>query len=243
MFSLDDAFIDAVLGNTVPSFQLTCRDTRNLGLGGLFYSFARALRPKHAVAIGSKAGFAPIMFARALKDNQGYGIGTIDCEATELVHAGEKPTLHFVDPSYSLHREDENHWYGLGTWDDPEKVIELWKKFGVEDIATHFKMTSAEYLANRPEEEKIDLLYVDGDHSYKGMMHDFMRFFSRLSRNAMVLAHDVDPEFTLGDGYKVFNDLPDDMYEKVRIPIYPGLAIMRKKETDRKNFDPNQFTL
>lgn len=232
MYTLSSDFIDSVLTSTVPSFQLTCRSTKNLGLGGIFYSMTRAIRPKHVVVIGSKAGFAPIIFAKALKDNEGYGIGKIDCEETELTHPQIEPTLHFIDPSYSLYRGDKNHWYGLGNWDDKEKVLELWAKFGVESIITHYKMTSQQYLALNLE-DKIDLLYIDGDHSYEGITHDFTQFHSRLADNAIVLAHDVDPSLRESGGYRAYNDLSDELYEKMRIPVAPGLAIMRRLNSSK----------
>src|SRR5687768_4575019 len=45
------------------------REDLNLGLGWLYYAFARMLRPSVAVVIGSYRGFAPLVFARALADN------------------------------------------------------------------------------------------------------------------------------------------------------------------------------
>jgi predicted O-methyltransferase YrrM len=227
MYTLDKEYIEKVLDSTIPSYQLTCKETNNLGFGGLFYSFTRVLRPRHVVVIGAKAGFSPIMFGKALKDNEGYGIGKIDCEETELIEKEQKPFLHFIDPSYSIHRGDQGHWYGLGNWDDESKVKALWEKFGVQDFVTHYKMRSDEYLALNLE-NKIDLLYVDGDHSYEGVTHDLTQFHDRLSDDAMVMAHDVDPGLEEGGGHRAYKDLAKELYEKVRIPIYPGLAIMRK---------------
>jgi predicted O-methyltransferase YrrM len=241
--------VNKVLNNTIPSFQLTSREDTNLGFGGIYYSLTRAIRPKSVVAIGSKAGFTPIMFALALKHNGGYGIGEIECEETSLVAKGVLPMLHFIDPSYSLGR-DQNHWYGLGKWDDHKEVWKLWKNFGVEKIATHYKMTSAEYLKDPTSFNSIDILFVDGDHSYAGITHDFTAFYERLAPDALVLTHDVDPKLksevselmypdsnldnTKTGGYDAFRDISEDMYEKFRFPVYPGLALMRKRR-ERKD--------
>lgn len=240
MFSLSHSMIKKILGNTIPSFQCTCKKTENLGFGYIFYGFTRAIRPKNVVVIGSKAGFAPILFALALKDNQGYGIKGIDCEETFMKGSSREVKLHFIDPSYSIEKSDKNHWYGLGKWDDPKKVKQLWKKYGVEKIIKHFKMKSCDYLKSKEAFDKIDLLYVDGDHSYAGIMHDFIKFYPKLSKDAIVMAHDVDPklkeEYTKNDlldyagGFDAFNDVSDEKYEKFRLPIYPGLAIMRKRK-------------
>lgn len=238
MFSLSPQLINDLLNNTIPSFQATSPSTNNLGFGFIFYALVRAIRPKNVVVIGSKAGFAPIVFGLALKDNEGYNIKKIDCENVTLMHMG-LPQLHFVDPSYSVVKNDKNHWYGIGKWDSAEKVSALWKKYQLDKIITHFKKTSAEYLTDTSSFEQIDLLYVDGDHSYSGIMHDFTEFYKKLKKDALVIAHDVDPqlkmdfpktaELDIAGGFDAFTDISDDMYEKFRFPIYPGLAIMRKK--------------
>jgi predicted O-methyltransferase YrrM len=228
MLTLDQDYADQLLSDTLPSFQATCPTTRNLGFGHLFYGFARALRPEHVVVIGSKAGFAPICFAKAMQDNEGYGLQRVDCFETTLRCPGGRPRLDFVDPSYSIMRNDAGHSFGIGTWDEPEKVSSIWRAFGVHDIITHFKMRSSEYL-QLPESHDIDLLYVDGDHSYQGIMHDFTQFRARIAPGGLVLAHDVDPDCAETDGYGVLRDMPADLYEWVRVPIYPGLAIMRPR--------------
>lgn len=223
---LEAAFIDKVLATTVPSFQLTCRETRNLGFGFVYYGMVRSLRPARVVVIGSKAGFAPVCFAKAIIDNCGHGISAVDCEETELVST-TAGTLDFIDPSYSLHRGDTNHSYGLGNWDDPKLVDKLWSSFGVESVVTHHKTRSDEFLRHNPDFNNIDILYIDGDHSFEGVTHDMLQFKSRLSENAIVLAHDVDPNCREAKGFDALNALPKDSYEYARIPFYPGLAIMR----------------
>lgn len=238
MFSLTKDLITDILSNTMPSFQATDLKTNNLGFGFIFYSLVRSVRPMNVVVIGSKAGFSPIMFGLGLRDNEGGEIKKVDCEEVILKHS-VTPKLHFIDPSYSVANEDKNHWYGIGKWDSEEEVYNLWKKYHLENIITHFKQTSAEYLLNTNSFKEIDLLYVDGDHSYAGIMHDFKNFYPKLKKDAIIIAHDVDPQlkkdFPLTDtldiagGFDAFTDISDEMYEKFRLPIYPGLAIMRKR--------------
>ncbi len=238
MFSLTKDLITDILSNTMPSFQVTDLKTNNLGFGFIFYSLVRSVRPMNVVVIGSKAGFSPIMFGLGLRDNEGGEIKKVDCEEVILKYS-LTPQLHFIDPSYSVVNKDKNHWYGIGKWDSEEEVYNLWKKYHLEDIITHFKQTSAEYLLNTNSFKEIDLLYVDGDHSYAGIMHDFKNFYPKLKKDAIIIAHDVDPQLKkdfpstdtldIAGGFDAFTDIPDEMYEKFRLPIYPGLAIMRKR--------------
>ena len=33
----------------------------------------------------------------------------------------------------------------------------------------------------------------------------------------------------MSEGYRALNDLPPDLYEYVRVPVFPGLAILRPR--------------
>jgi len=233
VFSLDDSIIKSLIEKTLPSFQVTDLSTLNMGFGYLFYSFARVIRPKNTVVIGSKAGFSPISFALGVKDNQGFGIASIECYKTNLEENNTEAKVFFIDPSYSVARNDDKHYYGIGHWDDKNKVHKQWKKYGVDDVITHYKMTSQDFLNHKKCPKSIDLLYVDGDHSYEGIKHDFNKYYPLLNKDALVIAHDIHPnlakEFPETGGYKVYEEIDLNKYEKFRLPIYPGLAFLRKR--------------
>ncbi len=230
---LDETMIKKLLSETSPSFQVVSLRDLNIGFGFLFYGFTRAIRPKNICVIGSKAGFSTITFALGLKDNIGSRIAKVDCWDTKLLEPNAHGRVFFVDPSYSSERNDKNHWYGIGFWDDKEKTKNHWEKFGVEDYITHFKMTSVEFLRSPDCPNDIDLLYIDGDHSFEGITHDFTQFYDHLSQNAIILAHDVDPklkkDYPETGGYEALEKLDPNKFEVFRLPIYPGLAIVRKK--------------
>jgi predicted O-methyltransferase YrrM len=222
-----------LLNETLPSFQAISPEDENLGLGHLYYGFTRTLRPKNVCVIGSKAGFSVVMFAQGLKDNCGARIKEVTCWDTELEEKDVKGKVFFVDPSYSSERNDPNNWYGIGFWDNEEKTKEHWKKFGLEDYITHYKMTSAQFLEHEECPDSIDLLFIDGDHSFEGISHDFNAFYNRLSPNAVIMAHDVDPALKEIDpetgGFEALNSLDPSKFESFRLPVFPGLAIVRKK--------------
>jgi hypothetical protein len=46
--------------------------------------------------------------------------------------------------------------------------------------------------------EKVDLLFIDGDHSFIGVYRDFLRWNVHLGQKGAVLFHDVDPEYRGG---------------------------------------------
>lgn len=233
MFSLNEELIGRLHSETAPTYQAVCGPTGNLGFGYLFYSFTRVLRPKNVVTIGSRSGFSVINFALGVKDNEGHTIQDVECYGTTLQYPQQKGKVHFIDPSYDVAANDENHWYGIGFWNDEGKVQELWNSYGVGEYVQHYKMRSDDFLQSTHCPETIDLLYIDGDHSYQGVTHDFMAFHEKMSDTGLILAHDVDPRLKkmLPDvgGYEALRDLPRDLFEVFRLPIFPGLAIVRKK--------------
>jgi len=223
---------EAILAETLPSYQATSLDDRNLGFGHIFYALTRVLRPRRVLVIGSKAGFSVICFAVALKDNAGVGIESVGCYETAVLE-NRLGALQFIDPSLDEAKGEEAHWHGIGFWNDPAAVEAHWKRFGVADVVQHHKCTSAEFLANTPPAAgEIDILYIDGDHSYAGFLHDFTAFYPFLRKDALVLAHDVDPALQQLDpnvgGYRALTELDPALFEVLRIPVFPGLAVARK---------------
>ena len=233
MFSLNEEFITKIINGTLPSFQNINLKTQNLGFGLIYYSFIRVLRPENTVVVGSKAGFSPIMIATAVKDNEGVGVGKIECYKTSNIDNEKLGKVFFVDPSYSINRGDNNHWCGIGHWDNEDKVNSFWKEYNVEDIVEHYKMTSKSFVEEDYCPNDIDLVYIDGDHSYEGIQLDIQLFYPKLKRNGIIILHDVDPMLPMLDpntgGFELFSNLSTDMFEKIRIPVFPGLAILRKK--------------
>jgi predicted O-methyltransferase YrrM len=233
MFTLDSDFLEAVLRGTLPSYQATSLEDQNLGYGFLFYAFARLIRPATVVVLGSKAGFSAVLFAAALRDNSGTTIAEVACYSTILARPGAKGMVHLVDPSYSEKRGDPNHWHGVGFWNDAQSVQKHWQRFGISDYVRHYKMTSQEFLNDCACPSVVDLLYIDGDHSYEGIRHDFDGFYPLLRAGAIVLAHDVDPALKEREpetgGYEALRDLDRAKFEVCRLPIFPGMAIARKR--------------
>lgn len=233
MFSLNEELIARLLSWTMPSYQATSAGDHNLGFGFLFYGITRVLRPAKIVVIGSKAGFSVICFALGLKDNAGAIIDNVECYDTTLETLDAHRQIYFIDPSYSIERNDPNHWYGVGMWDEPALVTARWRNFGVAHLIQHFKMTSQQFIQQPAVPRDIDLLYIDGDHSHEGILHDFNQYHRILRRDGLILAHDVDPRLKQMDpstgGYAALCELDPAKFEICRLPVFPGLAIVRKK--------------
>lgn len=148
----------------------------NLGFGFLYYGLVRTLRPRHVLVIGSGFGFSVVCLGLGLKDN---GTGQ----------------LTFVDPSYSLLKNGPLQTVGgQSQWDDPDKTRARFVRFGLESVVTHHRLTSEDFFNTYPASglPAIDLAFVDGNHSFSHVQHDFQAVVCRSHKNTYVLLHDTN---------------------------------------------------
>ncbi len=79
--------------------------------------------------------------------------------------------------------------------------------------------------------ESIDILHVDGHHSYESVAHDFENWFSAVRPGGIVLLHDVSvqlPEF----GVRRFWEELSGRHQTVTLPHSYGLGVLRKPGGD-----------
>jgi predicted O-methyltransferase YrrM len=134
----------------------------NLGLGWLYYSLARILRPSRVVVIGSFRGFVPIVFSKALADNSEGG------------------QVLFIDPSLV----DD-------FWKDPSAVHKYFEDLGASNIE-HFQMTTQQFVMTEKYRSlgEVGIVFVDGYHSEEQARFDYEAFQGCLSPEGLVLFHD-----------------------------------------------------
>jgi len=215
--SLTDGMLREILEHAKPLGHHEDRSTLNLGFGYVYYGVVRALRPRHVLVIGSGFGFSVVCLALGLRDNR-------------------RGQLSFVDPSYSVLREGPLHTVG-GTayWDDPDKVREHFRRFGVEDIVTHYKKTSAGMFASYAEHAlpPIDVAFIDGSHAYVDVRDDFVNVLRRARPNSYIFLHDTNiyvRELVRHAGVKRWLKRvaahPDD-FEVIDFPLSSGVALVR----------------
>lgn len=216
-FSLDGAMLGEILEYARPLGHHEDPATLNLGFGFLYYGLVRTLRPRHIVVVGSGFGFSVVCLALAQRDN-GEG------------------TLSFVDPSYSVLRNGPLRTVGgTSQWDDPARVRAHFRRFGVQSIVTHFKETSGEFFAAYGERAlpAIDLAFIDGNHSYDDVRHDFLAALAHTRRNSYMLLHDTNiyiRELLRHAGVKRWlREIAQrrEQFEAVDFPFSSGVALVR----------------
>lgn len=184
----------------------------NLGLGWLYYAFARIQRPQTAVVIGSLRGFVPMTIARGMSDN------------------GQSGRVIFIDPSLV-----DDHWK------HPDKVKRYFHKYGVDNIRHHCA-TTQEFVNTESYQQlqAIELLFVDGYHSSVQAQFDHEAFEPLLTNDAIVMFHDTantrrskmygDDKMYDCDVYRYIDVLKRrgdlDVFD---VPLSDGITLVRKR--------------
>ncbi len=183
--------------------QHTDPATGNLGYGYIYYGLVRLVRPATVVCVGSYRGFAPVCLALALAHNR-QGLCT------------------FIDPG----RVDE-HWHDRGN------LEALDREFGLKGRLRHLRETSQQVIAEGEIAGEIDLLVIDGDHSYQGVKFDFDHLGAKVVPGGMILLHD---SVAVGEGFTKW-EVKDFVaaevagksgYESLTLPFAAGLTLVRK---------------
>jgi predicted O-methyltransferase YrrM len=173
------------------------------GLGDsawMLYGLVRSKKPAVCVEIGSARGKSACHIGLALQDNRG----------------GE---LFAIDPHTATAWNDCNsvHTY--------ETIVQNINVLNLANYVKVVRQTSAEAVLSwsRP----IDILFIDGDHSYEGVKRDFELFGKFVSPFGIVVFHDTiwdlrpDPEWSRADmGVPKFVD-------ELRVQGYPVVTIDR----------------
>lgn len=196
------------------------RATGNLGYGWIHYGIIRGLKPKRVLVVGSRYGFIPAVCATACRDNK-------------------KGKVDFVDAGYDqanpqdnklLGGEENRHWGGVGFWTKVD-IEEHFGAFGLNKHIQTFVATSAEFKKKYPN-RKWSYVYLDGEHSYKGVKADFKRFWPSVAKNGILSLHDLCTQEIGGLEYGVgqfWREIKKEgEYNCLAIPGDFGLGIIQK---------------
>jgi predicted O-methyltransferase YrrM len=165
----------------------------------LLYGLARSMKPELAVEIGSARGKSAAAVGMALKEN-GRG------------------KLMAIDP----HRQTE--WNDHESVDTFEVINYHLRVLEVTDYVEIVRKTSDE--AAKAWSRPIDMIFIDGDHSYEGVKRDWDLFVPHVRPFGVVVFHDTlwdirpDPKFPPRADMGV-----PRFVDELRVQGYPVLTI------------------
>jgi hypothetical protein len=151
----------------------------HLGDGLLVYSIIQHMRAKNCVCIGSGGGFIPRIMTQARYDLHQQGI----FEGNSDYNWGDIGATYVIDACN-----------GVGGPNDLENEESFYRKsFHPRFIKSTSERAYYDFFVIQ--DIKIDVLFIDGDHSYEGVKLDFELYSKIMSPKGIILIHDTDSEY------------------------------------------------
>jgi predicted O-methyltransferase YrrM len=176
----------------------------------LLFGLVRAMRPSVCVEIGSARGLSACYVGLALKQ---LGSGR----------------LYAIDP------HTQTNWNDRDSVDTDRLMRRNLRAFGVADYVTVIR----EYSDKAAEgwDRPIDMIFIDGDHSYEGVKRDWGLFVPHVRDFGVVIFHDTlwdiapDPNLAREDmGVPRFvDDLRRQGYPVITLDQHCGISMVQPK--------------
>ncbi len=151
----------------------------HMGDGIVVYSLIQHLRAKNCVCIGSGGGYIPRIMTQARIDLHKQGI----FEGNDTYNWGDIGATYVVDACN-----------GFGGDTDIDNEDSFYRKTFyprfVKDTSEN-----AYYNFFVLQDIKIDVLFIDGDHTYEGVKKDFELYSNLLSENGIIVIHYTDENY------------------------------------------------
>ena len=166
-------------GEPVPYLWTHGATIEHMGDGLMVYSIIQHMRAKNCVCIGSGGGYIPRIMTQARIDLHKQKI----FEGNGDYNWGDIGATYVVDACN-----------GVGGPNDLDNEESFYRK---NFYPRFIKSTSEEayYDFFVRQDIKIDVLFIDGDHSYEGVKTDFELYSNILSDKGIIIIHDTDENY------------------------------------------------
>ena len=166
-------------GEPIPYLWSHGATSEHMGDGLMVYSIIQHMRAKNCVCIGSGAGFIPRIMTQA----------RLDLHKQNIFNGNDNSNWGDIGATYVI-----DACNGVGGPNDLENEDSFYRSFFNPRF---IKATSydAFYDFFIRQDVKIDVLFIDGDHSYEGVKSDFELYSTILSENGIIILHDTDEKY------------------------------------------------
>ena len=188
-----------------PSFEFTSELPLESSAWSGHYFFAYDLvaniKPNLIVELGTHKGNSLFSFAQAIKDLK------LDTE------------LHGID---TWEGDEHAGFYGKEVY---ETFLEIKNKYYKDVKIVSHKMLFDEAV-DKFEDNSIDILHIDGLHTYDAVKHDFENWLPKVNKKTgIILFHDVCEKSDDFGVYKLWEELKKK-YETITFDHYHGLGVL-----------------
>lgn len=166
------------------------------------YDLIRNLKPKRIVELGTHLGCSLFSFAQAVQD------GKLDTELNAVdTWEGDEHSGEYGEVIFLRVKEIQKDCYS-------KVKINLNRKT--------FDQANMEYRDN-----SIDVLHIDGLHTYKMVKHDFRNWFHKIKKNGIILLHDTAVKKWGFGVHKLFAEIQKD-FKTIQFDHSYGLGVIFK---------------
>lgn len=166
-------------GDKVPYLWTHGATKEHMGDGLIVYSTIQHMRAKVCVCIGSGGGYIPRIMTQARIDLHKQKI----FEGNADYNWGDIGVTYVVDAC--------NGVGGPNDLDDEDSFFN--KTFYPRFIKSTSDTAYYDFFVRQ--DIKIDVLFIDGDHSYDGVKKDFDLYSQIMNENGLIILHDTDERF------------------------------------------------
>jgi hypothetical protein len=165
------------------------------------YDLVRYVKPRTIVELGTHYGTSFFSFCQAVKD-------------------GQLPTRCFAVDTWQ--GDPHAGYYGEDVFQAVNEVNSReFPQIGVL-LRSNFDHALSSFQDN-----SIDLLHIDGYHTYEAVHHDYMTWYPKLATNGIVLFHDIAVRINDFGVYRLWDELSE--LPHIAFPHCNGLGVLFPK--------------
>jgi len=118
--------------------------------------------------------------------------------------------------------------------DDPyEAAAKAVRDAGLHGIIEFVRSESTTYAAQLDAAEPLDMVFIDGDHTFLGIARDFLAYFPLLRKGGVAVLHDIHPAYCGWTGPRKFLDrylsaCPNVRVTEIETQPNFGIAVVEK---------------
>ena len=119
----------------------------------------------------------------------GCEIGVFEGNFSEVLRSLLPSRLYLVDVFQGLTGSGDVDGNDYREVDLPKKYLELVQRYAGASDVVFVRDLSHLFLASLPDEH-LDFIYIDGDHSYAGVLRDLAAAYPKVKRGGLIMGHD-----------------------------------------------------
>ena len=179
------------------------------------YDLVRSFKPYRIVELGTYYGTSFFSFGQAVSD-----IRNGELPSGNMQKAAYSPELHAID---IWEGDEHSGFYSSKVYHTVQKI----RSFCYPELSITLHKKTFDEAVSTFSDNSIDLLHIDGLHTYEAVKHDFETWLPKTTESAIILFHDIAVEKDDFGVYKLWKEL-QQQYKTYSFLHSNGLGVLFK---------------